>query len=355
MVEAYQQRVRVEKRWGIAKALGLNFLLVLYFLGGLAYLAGGSPFGLAFGPLMGILLPLSLALGAAWTRSRASAGRVLIESTNKVLKQAYPPLPARWLRTPSGAFTLLVLALTLVLGWRITDIDLNKLFGSKGMAGARRIFSDLVDPVLDAEFLGLVLEEMVVTIYIALVATLIAVPIAFCVSFPMARNLMKGNRAALFVYSALRLLFNFTRSVEPIIWAVIFVAWVSIGPFTGMLALMVHSVASLAKLYSEQVESVENGPIEAIEATGAGKVQMVWYAVVPQIVLPYLSFTIYRWDINVRMATIIGLVGGGGIGGLLVQYYGQSRWREVGTMVLVIAVVVWIMDYASAKLREAIA
>jgi len=121
-----------------------------------------------------------------------------------------------------------------------------------------------------------------------------------------------------------------------------------------MIALLVHSIASNAKLYSEAIESIEAGPVEAISATGANKVQIVWHAVVPQIILPFLSFTIYRWDINVRMATIIGLVGGGGIGTMLMQYQGLARWREVGLIVLMIAFVVWIMDYISAKIREAI-
>jgi phosphonate transport system permease protein len=80
----------------------------------------------------------------------------------------------------------------------------------------------------------------------------------------------------------------------------------------------------------------------------------VWFAIVPQVVLPYISFTVYRWDINVRMATIIGLVGGGGIGTMLVQYQGQAMWPEVGTIIVVIAVVVWIMDQASAYIREAL-
>lgn len=156
------------------------------------------------------------------------------------------------------------------------------------------------------------------------------------------------------VYNFFRFIFNFTRSVEPLIWAIIFSVWVGIGPFAGMLALMLHSVASLAKLYSEQIECIDNGPVEAILTTGANKIQTIWYAVVPQIVLPYLSFTIYRWDINIRMATIIGLVGGGGVGTLLMQYQGLARWNEVGTIIITIAAVVWVMDYLSAKIREAI-
>ena len=94
--------------------------------------------------------------------------------------------------------------------------------------------------------------------------------------------------------------------------AIIFVVWVGIGPFAGALALSLHTVAALAKLYSEQVESIMEGPIEAVKATGANQLQTIVYAVVPQIIPPYISFTMYRWDINVRMSTIIGFAGGGG-------------------------------------------
>ncbi len=195
---------------------------------------------------------------------------------------------------------------------------------------------------------------MIETIYIALIATLISIPITLLISFFTARNLMKENRLTFAIYYILRIVLNFVRSIEPFIWAIIFSVWVGIGPFAGMIALLVHSIASNAKLYSEAIESIEQGPVEAISATGANKIQIVWHAVVPQIVLPFLSFTIYRWDINVRMATVIGLVGGGGIGTMLMQYQGLARWREVGLIVLMIALVVWIMDYISAKVREAI-
>lgn len=144
------------------------------------------------------------------------------------------------------------------------------------------------------------------------------------------------------IYLALRTFFNVTRSIEAILWAIIFSVWVGIGPFAGMMALMVHSVASLAKQYSEMVETVSEGPIEGVQSCGANKLQTIWFAIVPQVVLPYISFTVYRWDINVRMATVIGLVGGGGIGTMLVQYQGQAMWPEVGTIIVVIAAVVWI-------------
>jgi phosphonate transport system permease protein len=165
---------------------------------------------------------------------------------------------------------------------------------------------------------------------------------------------MNNNTFNLIIYSSLRLLLNISRSIEPLVWAIIFSVWVGIGPFAGMLALWLHSIASLTKQYSEQIESIDNGPMDAIKSTGAHPIQVVWFGVVPQILLPYLSFTIYRWDINVRMATVIGLVGGGGIGNLLMQYQGQARWNEVGTLIVLIALVVWIMDWASSRIRLAL-
>jgi phosphonate transport system permease protein len=121
-----------------------------------------------------------------------------------------------------------------------------------------------------------------------------------------------------------------------------------------MLALMVHSIASLAKQYSEIVEGIEDGPVEGIESTGASRLQVIWFAVVPQVVLPYISYTVYRWDTNVRMATILGLVGGGGIGVTLMEYFGQAMWPQVGCIIFVIASVVWIMDAFSSHVRAAI-
>ncbi|MBE8221500.1 MAG: phosphonate ABC transporter, permease protein PhnE [Bdellovibrionales bacterium] len=275
-----------------------------------------------------------------------------IYKTNKFLKNRKELQSEFNLFSFSGIFISLVLILTILLGSILVDINLYLLFSSQGLSGAKRIFSALFQP--NWNIISQVLSSMVDTIFIAFLATFIAIPIAFFFSFFAARNLMKNSLLGNSVYTVIRFISNFTRSVEPLVWAVIFSVWVGVGPFAGMLALAIHSVSSLIKLYSEQIESVGQGPLEAIESTGAHPVLVVWYAVVPQIILPYLSFTIYRWDINIRMATVIGLVGGGGIGTLLVQYQGLAQWNEVGTIVIVIASVVWLMDYLSAKLREAI-
>jgi phosphonate ABC transporter permease subunit PhnE len=156
----------------------------------------------------------------------------------------------------------------------------------------------------------------------------------------------------LLIYSVTRTLLNALRSVEALIMVIVFAVWVGIGPFAGVLALGLHTVASLAKLYSEQVESIAHGPLEAILATGANRLQMIVYAVIPQIVPPYISFTMYRWDINVRMSTIIGFAGGGGIGFLLQQNINLLNYRAASAQILAIAVVVAMMDYISSELRS---
>jgi phosphonate ABC transporter permease subunit PhnE len=156
----------------------------------------------------------------------------------------------------------------------------------------------------------------------------------------------------LVIYTITRTLLNALRSVEALVMAIVFVIAVGIGPFAGMLALGLHTIVSLAKLYSEQVESISPGPLEAIEATGANRLQTIIYAVIPQIVPPYISYTMYRWDINVRMSTIIGFVGGGGIGHLLMQNINLLNYRDASVQMFAIAIVVSIMDYISSEMRE---
>ncbi len=154
------------------------------------------------------------------------------------------------------------------------------------------------------------------------------------------------------VYGVTRTVLNALRSIEALIMVIVFAVWVGIGPFAGVLALGLHTVAALAKLYSEQVESIMAGPLEAVLATGANRLQMIVYAVIPQIVPPYISFTMYRWDINVRMSTIIGFAGGGGIGFLLQQNINLLNYRAASAQILAIAIVVSLMDYVSSALRQ---
>tara|TARA_B100000686_G_scaffold351340_1_gene449877 strand:- start:859 stop:2034 length:1176 start_codon:yes stop_codon:yes gene_type:complete len=195
-------------------------------------------------------------------------------------------------------------------------------------------------------------EKMVETFFLALMATFFAAIIAVPLSFLGARNLMIGRPLGRSVYYLGRTFFNVLRSIEPLVLAILFAVWVGIGPFAGMLALGVHSIAALGKLFSEQIESIELGPVEAISSVGANPLQVVLYGVLPQVIPQFLAFIFYRLDINVRMSTIIGMVGGGGIGFLLQQWINLLQYRKAGTALLLIVVVVMSLDFLSAKIRD---
>jgi phosphonate transport system permease protein len=201
------------------------------------------------------------------------------------------------------------------------------------------------------EAFRLALEKMVETIFLALMGTTFAMIVSIPLSFLGARNLMQGTRLGWALYYLTRTIFNVLRSIETLILAVIMAVVVGLGPFAGVMAIVIHSIGAMGKLYSEAIESIDPGPIEAITATGANRFQVVLFAVVPQVVPQFLSFTMYRWDINVRLSTVIGLVGGGGIGFLLVQYINLLQWNQAGAALWMIAITVMVMDYASAIIR----
>jgi phosphonate transport system permease protein len=218
-----------------------------------------------------------------------------------------------------------------------------------------RVYFDQYRPIggIELSFIGNeVLKGALDTVAMALLATGLAMIFALPLSFLAAHNLMGGNPITYAIYVVVRTFLNILRSIESLIIAIVFVVIVGLGPFAGMLALALHSVAALGKLYSEVIEGIDPGPIEAIRATGANWLQTVRYAVIPQIVPPFTAFTIYRWDINVRSATVIGLVGGGGIGFLLIELIRVNNMRGVSAVFIAIAVIVIALDYFSAKLRE---
>lgn len=190
------------------------------------------------------------------------------------------------------------------------------------------------------------------TLALALLSTIIGAVLAIPFGFLAARNLMSGHPVLMGIYVIVRTILNVVRSIESLILAIIFVIIVGLGPFPGMLALALHTTAALGKLYSEVIEAIDPGPIEAIRATGANSLQVIRYAVIPQIIPPFTALTIYRWDINVRSSTIIGFVGGGGIGFFLYQWILIGDFRAVSASFIAIAAVVMVLDFFSAKLRE---
>lgn len=197
-----------------------------------------------------------------------------------------------------------------------------------------------------------VVDAMFVTVFMALISTTIATIVAAPLSFLAAGNIMRKSRVGSTVYYIFRSLFNLLRSYDPLVMASVFAFWLSFGAFPGAIALTVVTIASLGKLFSEAIENIDSGPLEALQATGANPLQTVVYGVVPQIVPDFISFIIYHWDINVRISTIIGFVGGGGIGFYLSEQINGFHYNRAGTAIWAIVIVVWAMDFLSAEVRK---
>lgn len=231
--------------------------------------------------------------------------------------------------------------------WR-SEIDAETLISDLPNTG--RVLRLLFAP--DWSDLGDVTVRMVDTVLLAVIATTFSVVVAIPISFLGARNLMGANPITLAVYGATRVFFTIVRSLDLLIVVILFVVVVGIGSPAGVLALAFHNIGVLGKLYGEAIENIDQGPIEAITATGANRVQVIWYAVLPQIFNPFIALTIYRLDTNVRLAPIIGLVGGGGIGFLLIQYLQLLDYRSAAPILLQIIVVVAAMDLLSGQIRK---
>ncbi len=197
-----------------------------------------------------------------------------------------------------------------------------------------------------------VMQEIFVTIFMALLSTSAATIIAAPLSFLAASNITKRGVFGAAVYYVTRSFFNLIRSYDPLVMATVFGFWLGFGTFPGVLALTVVTIASLGKLFSEAVENIDTGPIEALTATGSNRLQTVIYSVIPQIVPDFVSYIIYHWDINVRISTIIGFVGGGGIGFYLSQRINGFEYNKAGTAIWAIVIVVWAMDFLSAEVRK---
>lgn len=268
-----------------------------------------------------------------------------------------PELGPAW-RTSWKRWSIIAGTLVLLyLGLRVTDIDTSR---ANPEYAAGIVFGQLFRPdwntiysTQDVEsFWDTGLGLMVVTIMLAFVATAFSILLALPFSFLGARNIMSGNPLASAVYTVIRFTFTIIRSIDILIVGIIGVILFSVGNAAGVFAIAVHNVGVLGKLYSEAIENIDQGPIEAITATGANRLQVIWTAVLPQIVTPFIALTIYRLDANVRFAPILGFVGAGGVGVVLFQNLQLLRYREAGAIIFLIVVTVAAMDFFSGQVRK---
>jgi len=202
---------------------------------------------------------------------------------------------------------------------------------------------------------------MLETVQMAIIALIMSVIIAVPFSYMSSRNILlilipgqtwfhKGLRS--FLYGTSTLLANIFRSINEIVWALIFVSAVGLGPMAGILALGIHTAGVLSKLLSEGNEAIDPGPVEALTASGAGFIKILVYAVIPQTMPHFVSMVLYRFESDVRSASILGFVGAGGIGFYLFDKLRSFENADVCTILIVIVVTVWVIDKISAQIRK---
>ena len=202
----------------------------------------------------------------------------------------------------------------------------------------------------DWEYVDKLLGPLIETIHIATLGTAVTVLIAFPVSFLAARN-TTFNPITWFIG---RFILVTSRSVNTVVWGLLFVAIFGPGPMAGIWAITARSIGFMGKLVAEAIEEIDEGVVEAIEATGASRLQVLLYGILPKVLPVIFGTTIYRWDINIRESTVLGFVGAGGIGILLYSSLNQFLWREVALILLSVFGVVVVSEFISAAVRKRI-
>ena len=256
-----------------------------------------------------------------------------------------PPQPVTW-RT---WLLYIVFGLIAILSyWSASAVEFSLPRLIEGLPFMWDFLKRMAPP--DMSILNQVLNETLLTIQLAWISTVVAVIISLPIGFIAAANIFENKILRAFVIFVL----NADRAIDSLILALFFVSAVGLGPFPGTLALAIHSVGMLGKLFADAIESIDRGPIEALESAGAGKLAVIRWAVWPQVAPHFISYFLFRFELNVRVAVVLGLVGAGGIGFLLTQYMRLFQYQKVCTVILVILVLVMFVDAVSSKLRRSV-
>ena len=199
------------------------------------------------------------------------------------------------------------------------------------------LVSDLVGPTVE-------------TIAIAASSTILAVFLSIPLAFGAAKNITPAKP----IYVFCRGIIAMTRTIHELIWALIFVVSIGLGAFAGMLGLAFHAIGFMGKLVAEEIEDIDHGQVEAIQATGGSRLEVLRYAVIPQVLPAFIGLSLYRWDINLRASVVVGLVGAGGIGFKLHQSINLFNYDQVASILLIIFVLVGLQEWFSSWIRHRI-
>ena len=232
--------------------------------------------------------------------------------------------------------------------WSVRQLEIPWLYFLDAHVQAADLLVRMFPP--DWAFIEQVLDPLIETIHIATLGTAFTFIIAFPIAFLSARNTTYNDLTWLIG----RFILVTSRSVNTVVWGLVFVAIFGPGPVAGIWAITARSIGFLGKLIAEAIEEVDVGTIEAIEATGASRLQVLWIGVLPQVLPIIWGTSIYRWDINIRESTVLGFVGAGGIGIILYSSINLFAWSEVGIIIIAIFVVVVFSEFVSAAVRQRI-
>jgi phosphonate transport system permease protein len=253
-------------------------------------------------------------------------------------------LRPQWANLLRTAVILGAIVVLLGLSWYPTEMNnWTRLF--KGNDFLTSMIGQFLDP--DFTSLRLYLVKMLETVQIALWGTVLAI----IFGAPLAL-LASSNIAPAWVVFPMRRLMDASRAINDLVFAVLFVAVVGLGPLPGVLAIFVHNLGVVSKLFSEAVEAIDARPVEGVRTTGATRLQEILYGVIPQVIPLWSSFSLYRFETNVRSATVLGIVGAGGIGFTFNEAFKGFRFEEASAIIIVMVVTVSVIDMISSRLRK---
>jgi len=235
--------------------------------------------------------------------------------------------------------------MVLVLMWAWKGAEMNPALLIEDSGNMWELLMDFYPPNF-SEW-QLYAEEMLITLQIAIWGTLLAIIAAIPFSILSSDNLVPA-----WVYQPVRRLMDASRAINELVFAMLFVVAVGLGPFAGVMALFIHTTGVLAKLFSEAVEAIETQPVEGVRATGASSIHEIIYGVIPQVMPLWISYSLYRFESNLRSATVLGIVGAGGIGVLLWESIRGFSYPEAAAIILIIIVSVTVVDMFSQIIRK---
>ena len=246
----------------------------------------------------------------------------------------------------SSLITLLAWGLGLsVLAWAWQGADIRPMALWRDSANMATFAKDFFPP--DFHDWRIYLHEMVITIHIAIWGTVLAVVCSIPLGLLSSQNLVPR-----WVYQPVRRLMDACRAINEMVFAMLLIVAVGLGPFAGVLALWVHTTGVLAKLFAEAVEAIDPRPVEGVRATGATGLEEVLYGVIPQVLPLWISYSLYRLESNVRSASVVGMVGAGGIGVILHEVIRSFDYAQTSAVLLIIIASVTLIDIISARIRN---